>query len=113
MKRTLIFLLGAGIMISAVVAGYMLWVDQSLVHPFELISRGDSESQVLAHLGVPHRITGAPANVAWGADGTVIKNRGECVKEFWYEPPSISGEAYTVGFDSHGQVVFKYHYSSP
>jgi hypothetical protein len=113
MNRTLILLLGAGFVIPAVVTGYMLWVDHSLGDRFELIHRGDSESQVLARLGSPHRVTGAPVSVGWDTDGAATKNHGECVKEFWYDPPSISGDAYTVGFDSQGHAVSKYRYLSP
>ena len=113
MKRRVLWLLAVILMLPTIVVGYAFWIDHSLIQPFEHIQRGDSESHVIARLGHPHRITGAPENVVWVADGTVTKNQGNCVKEFWYEPFSLTGEAYTVGFNSDGEVVSKYHYSSP
>jgi hypothetical protein len=78
MKRTLIGLLPVvvGMMvISGVVGGYMFWVDHFVVQPYLLVCRGDSESQVIARLGTPSRITGRPENVAWDSEASITVNR--------------------------------------
>ena len=112
-RRIFVWLLCIAFAIPAIVAGYVFWVVHSIVIPYEHIARGDSESQILGRLGRPSRITGSPKFVAFDSDFTVTENHGECVKEFWYVPVSITGEAYTVGFNSQGKAVSKYHYSSP
>lgn len=112
-RHRLLWLLAVALFVPVVIACYIVWYTYFVVHPYEHVVRGVSETQVLASMGRPNRVTGVPQNVAWDGDDTIKVNQGECVKEFWYEPPSITGEAYTVGFDLHGCVVAKYHYSSP
>src|SRR5262245_54801998 len=88
------------------------WSIYAYSNPFERVSLGDSEAQVLAACGRPDRITGAPENIASGDDRTLRPNNGQCVRVFWYIPP-IAIEQYTVGFDSSAHVISKYRYSSP
>lgn len=81
---------------------------------FERIQRGDPEKRVLALLGMPFQVRGAPSNVAWVSDVSVRPNHGECVREYWYAPKlQIAGEEWTIGFDMHSNVVSKYRYESP
>ena len=69
---------------------------------------------MLKLLGVPSKISGAPANIAWDSDDSLFPNQGECVREFWYVPPiSIAGEEFTIGFDIRSNVLSKYRYESP
>jgi hypothetical protein len=94
---------------------YAFWRGHSYERAYAAVLRGDSEARVLQLFGrPPRRISGQPKNVAWDTDGSVHANGGECVREFWYVPPiAVAGEAWTIGFDEHSNVVSKYHYVSP
>lgn len=105
-------LIAAVLLIPVVLVGFGFAIDQNLERDFVKINRGATEAFVVAALGKPERITGPPDHMAWGSD-PVSRNNGECVKELWYRPiVNLFDEAYTVGFDSNGKVVSKYHYIS-
>ena len=105
--------LAAVVLIPAVILGFGCAGDRLLEHRYDSIARGETEAQVLSVMGEPPKISGAPENVAWDLDATVRRNDVGCVKEFWYRPIfNIVDEEYTVGFDSAGRVVSKYHYIS-
>jgi hypothetical protein len=82
--------------------------------PWKRVTRGDSEEQVVALLGHPHRIgSDHTAKAAWESEHKIDWYNAECVKQFCYLPFSITGEEYCVGFDSSGHAASKYHVTSP
>ena len=87
--------------------------DKLLEYHYDQVAAGDDEAHVISLMGQPRKILGAPQNIAWELDATVRPNPGTCVKEFDYRPIiNIVDEEYTVGFDSAGKAVSKYHYIS-
>ena len=102
------------------VALVLLWFataayqDSRYVHPWQRVARGDSEDQVVALLGQPHKITAERGyKIAWESEHKINWSDGECVKQYHYIPFSITGEEYLVGFDSSGRAVMKFHITSP
>jgi len=93
---------------------HALWRGHVYAQAYAAVARGDSEARVLKLFGSPHRVSGRPESIAWGTEDSIAVNAGDCLREFWYAPPiSIDGEAWTIGFDSHSNVVSKYNYHSP
>ena len=110
--------LGAVILIlftfGAIWITHAYWKGYTCARAYDRVRQGDSEAAVRTLLGSPYKITGRPENVVWDSDATIRPNNGECIREFWYDPPiSFTGEEWTVGFDVHSNVVSKYHYISP
>jgi hypothetical protein len=88
--------------------------DWRYVRPWQQVARGDSEEQVVALLGRPHRITTERSDkVAWESEHKIDWSEGESVKQYRYIPFSMTGEQYDVGFDSSGHAISKFHITSP
>jgi hypothetical protein len=114
MKRLLKWLVVAAVLVGAAWFGLALWRGHAYTQAFAAVTRGDSEARILQLFGHPHRVTGGPENVAWGSEDSIHRNRGDCVRVFWYSPPiNIDGGAWTIGFDGSSNVVSKYNYRSP
>ncbi len=93
---------------------HALWRGHAYARAYAAVAHRDSEIRVLQLLGDPQHVTGQPQNIAWDSEDSIRRNDGECVREFWYAPPlTVVGEAWTIGFDEHSNVVSKYHYMSP
>ncbi len=113
MKRILKWTVVAAALAVSSYLGYGLWLGHSRASGYERVERGDPEERVIGLLGRPDRTTGRPENVSWD-EADIRTNAGECVRECWYaDPITICGEEWTVGFDTRGRVVSKYHYVSP
>ena len=88
--------------------------DWRYVHPWQRVSRGDSEERVVALLGRPHRIVFEQTDkAAWESEHNIDWYNAESVKRYRYILLSITGEEYDVAFDSSGRAVSKFHVTSP
>jgi len=83
----------------------------SLNRGFDKTNIGDSQSQVIAYLGIPASKTGTgePFPRVTGAGCEL-----PCVVRFWYENRLfLDFEAWSVDLDLNSHVVDKYHWVSP
>ena len=90
---------------------YVIWrYDQ----PFEQVTRGATEEQVIALMGKPHRIASDhQTTLAWRSGEHEEYFDGDCVVQFRYIPWSPTGDEYVVGFDASKHAVSKYEITSP
>jgi hypothetical protein len=80
---------------------------------YSQIAVGTSRSAVVAALGRFGQ-SGPCEGGLWWDEQLVRPNHGECVEQLAFPSPFLPGiERWTVGFDSAGRVVSKYHYVSP
>lgn len=77
---------------------------------YELIFLGASKADVINKFGNPSKIDKCRTNPTW--DGEYLLISEKCVEDYWYFS-KISIEQWVVGFDDKGNVVSKYHFSSP
>ena len=118
MKRPLIQLLATfGALFGSVVVlwfCYAQYVDSRYNGPWSRVARGDTQEQVIARLGKPHRIfIERQTKLAWESNQHEDYFDGESFVEFRYIPWSPTGDEYVVGFDRDKHAVSKYRITSP
>lgn len=79
-------ILAAVVLTPIVRVGFGCAGDQVLEHHYDSVERNQTEAHVLALMGQPRRISGAPEHVAWNLDATIRPNNGECVKLYRSRP---------------------------
>ena len=118
MKRALVQLVATlAALFGSVVAlwfCYAQYLDWRYDRPWTRVARGDTQEQVIACLGKPHRIfSERQTKLAWESDQQENRFDGESVVEFRYIPWSPTGDDYVIGFDKDKHAVSKYRITSP
>jgi hypothetical protein len=99
--------IGAGLLLIAVSLGYCHARSTQLHEAFGTVALGESERDVVARMGRPHRIVE-------GCGYYHGRPRAGCAREYVYFPPfTIVDEAWLIGFDTNGAVSHTSHFVSP
>jgi hypothetical protein len=109
-KRTMIVGL-ATLFLAAVVIVFYVWQAYHFSNGFDAARLGESETDVIALLGSPRRITNGSEIPEPGVKKSREQMTPGCVKELWYHE-FFQPSAFAFCFDADDHLINKYNWSS-
>jgi hypothetical protein len=109
-KRTMIVGL-ATLFLAAVVIVFYVWQAYHFANGFDAARLGGSETEVVALMGSPRRITDGSESPEPGVKKAREQLTPGCVKELWYHE-FFQPSAFAFCFDADDHLIDKYNWSS-
>ncbi len=101
---------GIPIGIAVLWAVFLFWQGSQYRSCFDSVGQGNSEAEVVAIMGSPHRSTDGTVSIYGGPKPSTEETPG-CVRELWYRA-ALTPEQWAICFDDEGRVIDKFHYAS-